>query len=74
MEHPESTAVELDPEALGEEHRADEDPSAAPEEYEPELEMADATREADSADVAEQIAEVPGEDDEESDAEEQEAF
>lgn len=57
-QRPENAAAELDPEAAAEEHEADGEPT--PEEYEPEPELVSATREADAADVAEQLTEVPG--------------
>ena len=59
------TAVELDPDALAEEHVASDDLAAEPEEYEPEPDLAEPTREASPADVAEQLAEVGGDEDEE---------
>jgi hypothetical protein len=57
-------SVELDPEVLGEEHTPEDDLVAEPEEYAPEVELAEPTREASPEDVAEQVAEVPGDDDE----------
>ncbi|TRW45114.1 hypothetical protein [Georgenia yuyongxinii] len=63
-------AVELDPEVLGEEHVAEDDVAASPEEYEPEVVVDEPTREASPEDVAEQLAEVPGEDDEGPEADE----
>jgi hypothetical protein len=59
------TAVELDPAALGEEHVIDDDLAAEPEEYEPQPELAEPTREASLADVAEQLTEVTGDEDDE---------
>ena len=72
-EQPDSTAIELDPESLAEEHVVSEDPADLPEEYEPEPDLVSATREADHADVAEQLIEVPGmdEDGDEDEAEEE---
>ncbi|UNX54193.1 hypothetical protein MF406_14840 [Georgenia sp. TF02-10] len=60
-------AVEQDPTDLAEEHRPDPDPVTAEEEYAPDRELDVPTREADPADVSEQIAEVPVPDDEEGD-------
>ena len=72
-DQPDSTAIELDPETLAEEHVVSDDPADLPEEYEPEPELVSATREADHADVAEQLTEVPGmdEDGDEDEAEEE---
>ncbi|GAA4417257.1 hypothetical protein GCM10023169_13150 [Georgenia halophila] len=67
-DRPEPTAIELDPDVVGEEHHVDGEP--VPEEYEPEPELAVATREADAADVADQLDEVPDLDDE-SDADDE---
>ncbi|MFH5822199.1 hypothetical protein [Georgenia sp. AZ-5] len=67
----ETAAVELDPEVLGEEHVVDENLEAEPEEYVPAVEVDEPIREASPADVAEQIAEVPADDDEELLAEEE---
>jgi hypothetical protein len=73
-EQPDSTAIELDPETLAEEHVATEDPADLPEDYEPEPDLVSATREADHADVAEQLTEVPGMDDEGGEDEAEEEF
>ncbi|MHB1064155.1 MAG: hypothetical protein ACYC1Z_06660 [Georgenia sp.] len=54
--------VERDPDALGEEHEIEDTPGAQPEEYSPELDLTDPVREASRADVADQIAEVPVDD------------
>lgn len=68
MPRPEPVAtpasVELDPDVLGEEHTPEDDLVAEPEEYEPEVELQEPTREASPEDVAEQVAEVPGDEDE----------
>ncbi|WP_341360388.1 hypothetical protein V5H98_04130 [Georgenia sp. M64] len=60
--------VEHDPDIDGQEHVVDTDPARAPEEYAPEVEVDEPTREAEPADVAEQLIEVPVPEDEESDA------
>jgi len=66
-EQADSAAIELDPETLAEEHVVSEDPADVPEEYEPEPDLVSATREADHADVAEQLTEVPGMDEDDGD-------
>jgi hypothetical protein len=73
-EQPDSTAIELDPESLAEEHVVSEDPADLPEEYEPEPDLVSATREADHADVAEQLSEVPGMDEDGDEDEVEEEF
>ncbi|WP_043497705.1 hypothetical protein [Georgenia sp. SUBG003] len=73
-EQPDSTAIELDPETLAEEHVVSEDPADVPEDYEPEPDLVSATREADHADVAEQLTEVPGMDEDGDEGEVAEEF
>jgi hypothetical protein len=73
-EQPDSAAIELDPETLAEDHLVTEDPADVPEEYEPDPDLVSATREADHADVAEQLTEVPGMDEEGDEAEAEEEF
>lgn len=57
-QQPEQVGIESDPQSVAEEHHAE--GTATPEDYEPEPEVVTATREADPADVAEQLDEVPG--------------
>lgn len=52
-------SVERDPDTLGEEHEVEDAPEAQPEEYSPQLDVADPVREASRADVVDQVAEVP---------------
>lgn len=62
---PDPAGIERDPQSAAEEHHADGAPT--PEDYAPDPEVVTATREADPADVAEQLDEVPDLDDPEDD-------